>query len=74
MKNYGKVMNYNGVFGSIKGIDGINYTLLDKNLLDKDLNIFDNVEFEIENIKTPEVDVNMAYFVKVLKKENKRKL
>ena len=25
MKNYGKVMEYNGVYGIIKGIDGIDY-------------------------------------------------
>lgn len=72
MKKYGKVMNYNGVFGTIKGIDGKSYLLLDKNLIDKDLNEFDNVQFESENYVTDEVDVELARFVKVLRKEKTR--
>ena len=70
MKKYGKVINYEGVSGNIKGIDGINYLLLDKNIIETDLNIKkdDNVEFESEYIKTPEVEINIAMFVKVLKK------
>ena len=48
MKNYGKVTEYNGLFGNIKGVDGIDYVLLDKNLVDKDVNVLDNVEFEPE--------------------------
>lgn len=69
MKNYGKVMEYNGVYGNIKGIDGIDYKLLDKNIMDKNIEILDNVEFEKEIFKTPETEIYIARFVKVLKKE-----
>lgn len=69
MKNYGKVINYNGVYGNIKGVDGIDYTLLDKNVIDKDIKELDNVEFEKEYFKTPEIEINIARFVKLLKKE-----
>ena len=65
-------MAYNGMSGTIKGIDGKSYLLLDKNLIDKDLNEFDNVQFESENYVTDEVDVELARFVKVLRKEKTR--
>lgn len=69
MKNYGKVTKYNGLYGNIKGVDGVDYVLLDKNLVDKDVNVLDNVEFEPEVFQTPEVEVQMARFVKSLTKE-----
>ena len=69
MKNYGKVTEYNGLFGNIKGVDGVDYVLLVKNLVDKDVNVLDNVEFEPEVFQTPEVEVQMARFVKSLTKE-----
>ncbi|MBE6146320.1 MAG: hypothetical protein E7171_06815 [Firmicutes bacterium] len=69
MKNYGKVTEYNGLFGNIKGVDGVDYVLLDKNLVDKNVNVLDNVEFEPEVFQTPEVEVQMARFVKSLTKE-----
>lgn len=69
MKNYGKVTEYNGLFGNIKGVDGVDYVLLDKNLVDKDVNVLDNVEFEPEVFQTPELEVQMARFVKSLTKE-----
>lgn len=72
LKKYGKVVSYNGMNGTIKGIDGKDYLLLDKNLLDKDLNVLDNVQFESENYVTDEVDVELARFVKVLRKEKSR--
>ena len=74
MKNYGKITEYNGVYGNIKGIDGNNYVLLDKHLLDRDVNVLDNVEFEPELYKTPEVEVQMATLVKSLsKKQDERR-
>lgn len=72
LKKYGKVMTYNGMSGTIKGVDGKSYLLLDKNLIDKDLNEFDNVQFESENYVTDEIDVELARFVKVLRKEKTR--
>ncbi len=72
MVNYGKITRYNGNHGNIKGIDGKDYTLLEKNLVDKDAVLYDNVQFDGETITTPEVEVNMARFVKVLRKEKQR--
>ena len=72
MKNYGKVTKYNGLYGSIKGIDGNDYVLLDSNLVDGEVNVQDNVEFESEVYKTPEVEVQMAMFVKSLTKKQRQ--
>ena len=72
MKNYGKVIKYNGVYGRIKGIDGVDYVLLDKNVVDNQLSEFDNVEFESEVFNTTEVEMKMAMFVKSLTKEQER--
>ena len=72
MKKYGKIVDFNGVFGNIKGIDGLDYILLDKNLIDIDVSVLDNVEFQSELYKTPEVEVQMAMFVKSLTKEQER--
>lgn len=72
IKKYGKVMSFNGLNGTIKGVDGKSYLLLDKNLIDKDLATFDNVQFESERFATDEVDVEVARFVKVLRKEKTR--
>lgn len=69
MKNYGKVTEYNGLYGKIKSVDGNNYTLIDKNIIDKDIKISDNVMFESEVHKTPEININVAKFVRVLKKQ-----
>ena len=68
MKNYGKVTRYNGVYGEIESVDGNNYTLLDKNVIDKDLKVLDDVEFESEVHKTPEIEMHVARFVRTLKK------
>lgn len=69
MKNYGKVTKYNGIYGNIKGVDGVDYKLLDKNIVDKNIELSDYVEFEKETFKTPEIEINIATFVKVLKNE-----
>ena len=38
MKLNGKITNYQGIAGNIKGVDGKDYILLDKNLVDKNEN------------------------------------
>ncbi len=68
MKIYGKINDYNGVYGSIIGEDGIKYTLLDKNIIDKDIKINDKVEFENDVFKSSEVELNIARFVKIKEK------
>ena len=69
MKNYGKVIEYNGIYGKIKGVDGTEYKLLDKNIIDKNISPSDYVTFENQFFKTPEIEINIAKFVKILKKE-----
>ena len=69
MKNYGKITEYNGIYGNIKGVDGIDYKLLDKNVIDRNIKEKDVVEFEKESFKTPEVELNVARFVKILKQK-----
>ena len=68
-KKYGKVTKYNGIYGNIKDINGIDYKLLDKNTIDKNIKELDNVEFEQDIYKTEEVEINIARFVKLLKKD-----
>ena len=72
MKKYGKVKDYNGVYGTIKGIDGLSYTLLDNNTQDEEIKESDDVVFEEEYYKTPEIKINIAKSVKVLKKTNNK--
>lgn len=68
MKNYGKVIKYNGLYGKIKDNKGNDYVLLDKNILDKNIKEDDEVIFEKENHQTPELDINIARFVRKIKK------
>ena len=69
MKNYGRIIEYNGVYGKIKSIDGIEYSLLDKNIIDKNIKELDYVEFEAENFNTLEIEISIAHSVKILKKD-----
>ena len=41
-------------------------------VVDKDVDVLDNVEFESEIYKTPEVEIKLAMFVKSLTKEHQR--
>lgn len=68
MKNYGKVTEYNGFYGKIKDNLGNDYVLLKKNLVDKQIKENDIVIFEEEKIQTPELEMNVARFVKKLKR------
>ena len=70
MKNFGKVINYDGVYGKIKSIDDKEYILLDKNLIDKDIKESDNVQFESEKFQSIEVDVNVARLVRKYPKKD----
>lgn len=72
MKNYGKVIEYNGIYGNVKGVDGVDYLLLKKNVIDSNIKALDDVEFESEFFKTTETEANIARFVKVLRKEKDR--
>ncbi len=70
MKLVGKLIEYNGFYGKIKCVDGVTYILLEKDLIDKEINVGDNVYFEGEHFNNLEADTDMARFVKVLRKEN----
>ena len=72
MKEYGKVEEYNGVYGTIKGNDGIDYTLLDKNIIDENVQENVEVEFEKDNYRTVETEVNIARFVRKRQYNNKQ--
>lgn len=68
MKSYGKIVDYNGMYGHIKSVDGKNYIVLDKDMLESNLNVADYVEFVGENYNTVETNIDIARFVKKLEK------
>lgn len=68
MKNYGKVISYNKVYGIIKSEDGNECVLLYKNVIDKDIKENDEVEFELDSVNNNDTNLNIARFVRVLKR------
>lgn len=69
MKSYGKIVDYNGMYGHIKSVDGKNYIVLDKDMLESNLNVADYVEFVGESYNTVETHIDIARFVKKLEKD-----
>lgn len=69
MKCYGKIVDYDGRYGHIKSVDGKNYIVLDKDMLESNLNVSDYVEFVGENYSTVETNIDIARFVKKLEKD-----
>lgn len=67
---YGKVIEYDGYNGTIKGEDGNTYIVMDKDIVNKEiLHPNDQVKFDKECISDLEIDkVYVARFVKILKK------
>lgn len=68
MKNNGVVQDYNGYYGCILDERGNVYQMLEKDVIDKDVAVNDNVQFIGEVKREEEVSVSMARFVRVLKK------
>ncbi len=70
MRTFGKVKEYNGYNGYIKGIDGKDYVIIpnEVNPVDK-LKINDNVHFEPETFETLETKAEVARFIKKLEKK-----
>ncbi len=68
---YGKVQEYNGFTGFIKGIDGKDYILTNSNLntLVKNIEKGDNVSFIPEPYQTPEITKNISRNSNVLSKD-----
>lgn len=66
MKTYGKVVDYDGFYGHIRAVDGQNYIVLDKDMVESNLKQSDYVEFVAEQFDTVETNINIARFVKRL--------
>ena len=63
---FGKIVDYNGLYGHIKSVDGKNYVVLDKDMMESNLKVEDYVEFIGENYNTVETNIDIARFVKKL--------
>ena len=72
MKTYGKVIEYDGYNGYIKGIDGNEYLLMESEIVGNELKSDDNVSFEPDVFETPEYKENVARFVRKLEKTDKK--
>ena len=70
MKSYGKVMEYDGYVGTIIGLDGNSYMVLDTDLVDKDIKKDDYVSFDKDLYKDIELTRYIARFVKRVNKED----
>ena len=71
MKEQGKVNKFDGYNGEITNNEGKKYLLIKDEIIEKEndiLNEGDSVSFRGEKYKNSEVDLNIARFVKVLKK------
>lgn len=66
--NYGKIVEFDGNVGNITDINGKKYLLLKHELKD-DLEKNDYVVFKSDTYKTPEINENIARFVKKLSKD-----
>lgn len=67
---YGKVIEYDGDNGTIKGVDGNNYILNKIDIIEKEeIQTNDIVTFDKEYIQNTEIEnLHIARFVKKLKK------
>ena len=67
MKNIGVVKEYNGFYGNIIDLEGKQYILMDKNIMENnEINKYDTVLFVPEEYKKNDI----ARFVKKIEKEN----
>ncbi len=70
---FGKVKEYNGFNGIIKGVDNKDYILQRKEVsYDNVIDVNDKVYFEPDYVETPETKEYIARFVKKL--DNKKEL
>ncbi len=67
MKQFGKVVAFNGFNGFIKGIDGKDYLIINHEIMDE-IKLNDNVYFEPDNYKSTEIDQDIARFIRPIKK------
>ena len=72
MKTFGKIKEFDGYNGYIKGVDGKDYLLMKKEIVSPtELHVNDNVYFEPEYFETVETQEDIARFVKKLEKKSK---
>ena len=69
MKQYGKVTDFNGYNGFIKGIDGKDYLILKHELLSGDISLNEIVYFEPDIYESSEIRQDIARFIKPLRKD-----
>jgi hypothetical protein len=72
MKTFGKVKEFDGYNGYIKGIDGKDYLLMQRDISsEEELHVDDKVYFEPDHFETVEIQEDIARFVKKLEKKSK---
>ena len=72
MKTIGKIKEFDGYNGYIKGVDGKNYLLMKKEIIPPtELHVDDKVYFEPEHFETVETQEEIARFVKRLEKRSR---
>lgn len=70
MKTFGKVKEFDGYNGSIQAIDGKEYLLICDEIAENNvISEGDNVYFEPDLYKTPEMEEYVARFVRKLEKQ-----
>jgi len=69
MKQYGKVTDFNGFNGFIKGIDGKDYLIMNHELLSNDIVLNDLVYFEPDIYESTELKQDIARFIRPIRKE-----
>lgn len=70
MKEFGKVIEYDGYYGKITNQDGKEYTLFDKEIMNNEqLDKYDIVSYVPESYSNDEVEENIARFVKKIEKK-----
>lgn len=70
MKNFGKIVEYDGYVGTIVGMDGNRYMFVDVDLIDKEISCNDYVSFDKDLYKDVELTRFVARFVKRINKDD----
>lgn len=68
MKCYGKIVDFDGYVGNIKGVNGKDYLFLCTDIVTGGIQIDDYVSFDCECYEDIELKKNMARFVKKMDK------
>lgn len=67
MRKYGKVIEYDGYCGTILGINGMKYLLLNQDLVCKGIKEGDIVTFFEEEVMTSNGNKKVARFIDIVK-------